>query len=268
MSSTPNPTRVLIVDDQKNIADTLAAIFRISGYETKAVYSGEDAISIAETFRPDIVITDYAMPPGINGIEAAITIKNHLPGCRVIMLSGQLLGEDFEPYQAKGYNFVLLQKPMHPKQLLDTVSKEGQLGEGITADNPRILNVDDVEAHRYSISRLLARAGFVVTDAATGAEAIRQAIEDQPELVLLDIHLPDATGYDVCEKLKQSPETANIAVVHITASDKGEEAAMRSATVGADEYLTYPIVPKRLIHRIRELLQLRYLQRKKLGDTK
>jgi DNA-binding response OmpR family regulator len=98
-----------------------------------------------------------------------------------------------------------------------------------------------------------------VSEAATGKEAIHEAIKSQPELILLDIHLPDFSGYDVCKVLKEAPETAGITVVHITASDKSVEAALQSARVGADEYLTHPIVPTRLIHRIRELLQLRYL---------
>jgi DNA-binding response OmpR family regulator len=120
--------------------------------------------------------------------------------------------------------------------------------------------VDDSEEHRYSISRLLARAGFEVLEAANGTEAVRQAIEMKPELVLLDIRLPDMDGCDVCKALKENPETATISVVHITAAGRDPEAAIRSAEAGANEYVPHPIAPKLLVHRIRELIQLRYLQ--------
>ena len=113
-----NPKRIFVVDDERSIANTLAAIFRMSGFDCKAVYSGGEAISIAATFRPDILLSDYSMPPGMNGIESAIAIKKLLPGCRIIMLSGQLLTDHIAPFSSKGYNFLLLSKPMHPGDLL------------------------------------------------------------------------------------------------------------------------------------------------------
>jgi CheY-like chemotaxis protein len=258
MSTHSGSMRILVVDDERTIADTLAVILRHAGYETEAVYSGEQAVARSQSFRPDVVIADYSMPPGMTGLEAVVKIKKSLPGTRVLMLSGQAIGPDYEPYRLKGYNFLLLSKPLHPEQLIKNVKDADT--SATESVRPRILNVDDVEEHRYSISRLLARAGFEVSEAGTGAEALRQAIEEQPELVLLDIHLPDITGYDVCNKLKESPQTAQIAVVHITASDASPQAAAHSANVGADEFLTHPIVPSRLIHRIRELLQQRYLE--------
>ena len=251
-------TRVLVVDDERTIADTLTMILRAAGFEAEAAYSGEDAIVAARAFLPDIVIADNHMPPGISGIEAAIEIKKILPGCSIIMLSGQSLTEKFSPFKAKGYNFLLLSKPIHPQDLLASIQGESTAGADFDA-HARILNVDDSEEHRYSLSRLLARAGFDVSEAQNGTEAIRQAMEIKPDLVLLDIRLPDASGYDVCKALKENPETAGISVVHITAAERDPGAASRSAQVGADEYLAYPVEPKRLIHRIRELIQLRYL---------
>lgn len=252
-------TRILVVDDEHTIADTLTAILASAGFDVRAVYNGNDAIAVAKEFRPDVLLADHSMP-GISGLEAAREIKQLLPGCRVIMLSGQPLASEFAPYHTKGFNFLLLSKPMHPEELLQNIGAYDDVAKHPT-HRPRVLNVDDIEEHRYSISRVLARAGFEVSDAATGTEAIRKAIEFKPELVLLDIHLPDVNGYNVCKALKENPETAQIAVVHITASDKSVEAALHSAVVGADEYLTHPIVPNRLIHQLRELLQLRYLER-------
>ncbi len=252
-------TRILVVDDERIIADSLSAILRAADFETAVAYNGADAVSAAATFRPDIVISDYAMPPGMDGLEATAKIKQLLPGCKVVMLSGQILGREFAPYQTKGYNFLLLTKPIHPKDLLNEIRGENA-EETDLERRPTILNVDDVEPHRYSISRLLARSGFEVLEAATGREAVQRAIESKPELVLLDIHLPDITGYDVCQELKKNPDTALVSVVHITASDTSPESELRSANAGADAFLTHPILPARLIHRIRELLQAKYLR--------
>jgi CheY-like chemotaxis protein len=254
----PGPTRVLIIDDERTIADTLRIILRAAGFETMVAYSGETAIAVAGEFVPDIVLADYAMP-GINGIETSVTIQRMLPGCRVIMLSGQFMGVDLDGYRTKGYNFLLLSKPIHPEELVRTLRAEEVIASESAAP-ARILNVDDKEANRYSISRLLAHAGFEVTEAGTGAEALREAIEKKPELVLLDIHLPDTDGYDVCTALKQGSDTAHITVMHVTSSEASSEFATRSAEAGADAHLSYPVEPKALIAQVRELLQIRYLR--------
>lgn len=252
-------TRVLVVDDEAPIAESLCCILRNAGFEAECVYSGEAAIEAARRFRPDILLADYYMPPGIDGFEACTRIMRILPACRIVMLSAHSLSDRLPSNEPKSYKFVLLQKPMHPAELLKALRAE----EFVPAETPtpaRVLNVDDVEAHRYSLSRLLAHAGFEVREAETGTDALQKARESKPDLVLLDIHLPDYDGYQVCSTLKQQPETARIVVVHVTNSETSAELARRSTLAGADEYLAFPYVPSYLIRRIRELLQLRYLK--------
>lgn len=251
-------TRILVVDDEHLIADTLAAILRAARFEAAAAYSGAEAVNLASTFRPDIVIADYAMP-GINGLEAAAKIKDLLPCSRTIMLSAQSLDAKVAPYQAEGYSFLVLSKPIHPTDLLRHLQAQQPLDEH-TASKPKVLNVDDSEPHRYSISKYLAHAGFEVTEAATGLDALRKTIEERPELVLLDIHLPDVTGYEVCTEIRKHPDTSDLSVIHITASDNSPESIVRSANVGADAFLTHPIAPDALVQRIRDVLQAKYLR--------
>jgi DNA-binding response OmpR family regulator len=247
------------VDDEHSIADTLALILQSAGFEAKAVYTGEDAIAAVPLFLPDVLIADHHMPPGMSGIEAAVAIKKMMPGCHILMLSGQSLTQPFSPYAAKGYNFLLLSKPIHPQALLDTIHGESTGAIDLVAPVV-VLNVDDREAQRYSLSRALALAGFDVSEAKNGIEAIRQCIDLKPDLVLLDIRLPDINGFDVCRALKENSETGSISVLHITAADRNQDDQIRSAEVGADDYVTHPIAPKQLAHRIRELVQLKYLQ--------
>jgi len=78
--------RVLVVDDDRVIADTLAMILSKSGYATKVAYSGEDAIELASRFKPDLLITDAEMR-GVTGDEVATRIAGILPSCKVIMFS-------------------------------------------------------------------------------------------------------------------------------------------------------------------------------------
>ncbi|MGB9228625.1 MAG: response regulator [Terracidiphilus sp.] len=110
--------RVLVVDDERIIADTLTMILCTSGYDAHAAYSGEMAIEMARNFNPDLVITDVVMP-GINGIEAAIKLRNMLPNCKVLLFSGQATTERLvEAARAQNHEFELLAKPVHPTQLI------------------------------------------------------------------------------------------------------------------------------------------------------
>ncbi len=81
-----------------------------------------------------------------------------------------------------------------------------------------ILNVDDDEAGRYAKSRILKRAGYEVVEAGTGADALRLVSESTPQLVLLDVKLPDISGMDVCRKIKEDPASSHIMVLQISAS--------------------------------------------------
>ena len=122
-----------------------------------------------------------------------------------------------------------------------------------------VVIIDDTEANRYVISRILEDAGFAVLQGGTGADALRLAHED-PALIVLDVHLPDANGMEVARRLKSDPETAQIPVLHISASFTSPEAKARGLDAGADAYLTHPIEPLVLTATVRALLRARHAE--------
>lgn len=111
--------RVLVVDDERIIAETLGIILTKSGFDTAVAYDGQEAVDKAESWRPDALVSDVIMPR-MNGIEAAIRIAAVLPACRIVLLSGQAMTADLA-HQArlKGHYFEILPKPVHPQELLD-----------------------------------------------------------------------------------------------------------------------------------------------------
>lgn len=110
--------RVLIVDDEHMIASTLAQILNASGFEAKALFSGEHAVPVASEFQPDVLLTDVIMR-GVSGIDVAMQIAEVLPACRVILFSGQASTADLlDRAKAQGYRFEMLAKPIHPRDLL------------------------------------------------------------------------------------------------------------------------------------------------------
>jgi DNA-binding NtrC family response regulator len=109
------------VDDERNIADTLAMVFQIKGHESLAVYSAESAVEAIETFEPDVVLSDVIMGK-MTGVDLAIYLSRARPECKIVLFSGQtatanLLAEA----NRKGHDFRLLAKPIHPEQLLKEV---------------------------------------------------------------------------------------------------------------------------------------------------
>ena len=115
--------RVLVVDDDAVIADSLAVILNASGYRARAVHSAEEAVEESVLLAPDVLITDVVMT-GMSGIDLAIHISNTVPTCKIILFSGQaqtanLLAEA----EQRGYRFELLQKPVHPQVILQSLSE-------------------------------------------------------------------------------------------------------------------------------------------------
>jgi DNA-binding response OmpR family regulator len=110
--------RVLVVDDERLIADTLAVILWQHGYYAEAAYSGEAGLRQAQALNPDLVISDVLMPD-MSGTEMAIQIRQFLPACRILLFSGQAATADLlEEAAAKGYTFEIMTKPVHPQNLL------------------------------------------------------------------------------------------------------------------------------------------------------
>jgi DNA-binding response OmpR family regulator len=118
---------------------------------------------------------------------------------------------------------------------------------------PTVLVVDDDASHRYTTRLMLEHAGFEVVEAATGEEALHLA-GLQPHVVLLDVHLPDADGMDLCRTLKTSRRTATIPVLHVTALYPGSAERAESLAAGADGYLTRPLDAEQLIATIQAVL--------------
>lgn len=120
----------------------------------------------------------------------------------------------------------------------------------------RVLLVDDNQQNRYVISRILERANLTVEQGSTGREALER-IQSQPDLVILDVKLPDVSGYEVCRQIKNDPATAAIPVLQISASFVNSESRVQALEGGADGYLTHPIEPAVLVATVRSLLRLK-----------
>jgi signal transduction histidine kinase len=125
-----------------------------------------------------------------------------------------------------------------------------------TAPTSRILLVDDNEQNRYVLSRILTRAGLNVEQVATGKAALER-VRELPDLVILDVKLPDISGYQVCHQIKSDRATAAVPVLQISASFVSNESKVQALEGGADGYLTHPIDATVLVATVKSLLRLK-----------
>ena len=118
MSESTSRPKVLIADDEKLIADTMALILNQFGFDARAVYSCATALELAAVFQPDLLISDVIMA-GLTGVDAAIQMRAMLPGIRVFLLSGQTAtAEMVAQSPARDLGFEVLEKPVHPIELV------------------------------------------------------------------------------------------------------------------------------------------------------
>ncbi|CAA9346451.1 MAG: Chemotaxis protein methyltransferase CheR, partial [uncultured Gemmatimonadaceae bacterium] len=119
-----------------------------------------------------------------------------------------------------------------------------------------VLVADDNVAKRYVTRRWLQQAGFDVVEAETGLETLQRA-RDLPDLVVLDVRLPDISGFEVCRRIKSHPRTGHIPVLHLSALAQSSEDRVAGLEGGADAYLTQPVEPAELTATVRALLRIR-----------
>jgi len=115
--------KVLVVDDDEDLANCSTAILHAAGWECFTVYNASDAIAAADSFAPDVVVSDVVMP-GMDGFAACLEIKRNLPACGILLVSGAVATSDVvKQHPSPEYNFQLLPKPVQPERLLAEVSR-------------------------------------------------------------------------------------------------------------------------------------------------
>jgi CheY-like chemotaxis protein len=130
MSGLREKHKVLVIDDEVNVSDTLALIFTKEGYEARVAYSAEEAIEVISQWQPDLAIVDV-MLPGMNGIDFALVLKANYPDCRLLLFSGEQGTADLLTQAATDGNiFEILAKPVAPAYMLEAAA-------GLLRDKPK-----------------------------------------------------------------------------------------------------------------------------------
>jgi CheY-like chemotaxis protein len=116
--------KILVVDDERRIADTLSEILELAGFHVMVAYDGWEAIEQAARFHPDYLLSDVLMPR-MNGVELAIAIRKMYPAARILLFSGQAgISNILLDGQRQGFEFELVAKPIHPTKLIELLKEQ------------------------------------------------------------------------------------------------------------------------------------------------
>ncbi|MCH5264907.1 MAG: response regulator [Lachnospiraceae bacterium] len=127
--------------------------------------------------------------------------------------------------------------------------------EGTSSQKSRILIVDDAESHRFILRNIIMEMGYQPVLAESGAQALKVFSRCNPELVLLDVSMPEMDGFEVCRRLKGNSDTRNVPVIFISAFENSEDIA-RAFEMGGEDYVTKPFIPEVVKARVSVRLKL------------
>jgi HAMP domain-containing protein/CheY-like chemotaxis protein/signal transduction histidine kinase len=213
----PDDAILLIVDDDPHYARVVRDLSHDKGFKALVATNGADALALARQFHPTAISLDVFLPDMLGW-----TVLNHLkqdPSTRHIPVQMLTLDEDRQHGLARGA-FSFVTKPTTPEELANAV---GRIRDYSEPRRKRLLIVEDNPAEQLSISELLGHDDIEVSVAATGSEAL-EAISNHPfDCMVLDLKLPDMSGFDVLERLRDTHASADLPVVVFTGKELSSE---------------------------------------------
>ena len=237
----PGDSILLIVEDDPHYARVLLDLARDEGFKVLVASNGAEALSVARQYLPTAISLDVFLPDMLGW-----TVLNHLkqdPATRHIPVQMLTLDEDRQHGLAHGA-FAFLTKPTSPGALRSSL---GRIKEYASPRRKRLLIVEDNPAEQFTVQQLLAHDDVDLTTAATGSEAL-EFVRDQPfDCVVLDLRLPDMSGFDVLESVRDNPSLSDLPVVVFTGKELSPEEDARLRTLARSVVVKGVESPERLL---------------------
>jgi two-component system cell cycle response regulator len=270
------PIRILIIEDHVDNMELMSYLLKAFGYETLAAGDGLEGLKLAERERPELIICDIQLP-GIDGYEVAKRLKDdallrEIPLVGITALA--MVGDRDRVLQAgfDGY----IPKPIAPETFVNEIegflkpeqkrtapaSVDGPMEEPQNPVNGKtplcrgtILVVDDVAANLELARSIFEPSGFNVRLASDVDSAMESATENVPDLILSDVNMPHATGFELLLRLKSDPRLKPVPVVLITGTSPQDIVANHALAIGASKFLRRPIDSSVLLEEIESCLE-------------
>jgi signal transduction histidine kinase/CheY-like chemotaxis protein len=206
---------VLVVEDDPPAAELLARQLDRAGFRAEIVSSGSDVLAKARALRPAVITLDILLPD-VDGWEVLTQLKNDEATSAIPVIVISVVDNPELGIALGALDYVI--KPVAAKDLIARLEKFSFIKKAASG-NVQVLVVDDEIANREWLTGILEPAGFRVLPASGGAEAIELARSRKPDLVLLDLMMPEVTGFDVVQALRSDEATRQMPIMVLTAKD-------------------------------------------------
>ncbi|MHC1754169.1 MAG: response regulator [Methanosarcina sp.] len=204
---------VMVIEDDKLSRELLIFTLKEAGYRVAQAATGKQALFLARDLKPFVITLDLMLPE-MNGWDVLQNLKKDsgTAGIPVLVLSI----DDRSDCNMLWGAFDHLVKPVEKSVLLSTLDR---LKEKVKKGSPKILIADDQESMVELIASLVKEEGYVISRAYCGKEAIEKASTELPDAIILDLMMPDVSGFEVVRALKKNPETVDVPIIICTAKD-------------------------------------------------
>ena len=237
------PLRIFVVDDDPDFAEGLAITLELEGHEVTFASSGEEAVRKFGKRDFDVTLMDVRMP-GMDGLESLLEIRKIKPDAKVFMMTAYSVEDLLRQAMAEGAMGVL-NKPFDSETLLKALKDVSPAGVILVADD----DPDFVEG----VQSTLTEAGYTVTIARTGQEAVDKVLDNGFDVLLLDMRMPVLSGLEVYRELKKQGRT--LPTIIVTGYEAEESANIRELLqMSAKGCLVKPIGTADLLQAIEELV--------------
>ncbi len=246
--------RILVVEDNEKNMKLFRDVLVATGYRTLEATTGGEAVDMASEHTPDLVLMDIQLPD-LDGVEALHRLRADARTATIpiVALTAQAMHGDRERFLAEGFDGYV-SKPVNVRELIEIGSAalrgtdpDERRGHGSSSWTTLLRNVRLLEA-------VLVPQGYDVVSATDGERALELVASAKPDLVMLDVVMPQPDGYAVCRRIREDEETAMLPVIMITASTSERTEAIRA---GADDLIAKPFDQDELLARVRSLLRIK-----------
>jgi two-component system cell cycle response regulator len=268
--------RILIIEDNATNLELMVYLFRAFGYDPVTAADGEAGLEAVHREPFDLVICDVQMP-GVDGYELARRLKGH-PTFRSIPLvavTAMAMVGDRDRALAAGFDGYIA-KPINPETFIKQVESFVRLRPEEQARRPepappappkastlaqsapprtRILLVDNSPVNHDLMRSIVEPFGYEIVSAKSVADGLERARQAPPDIILSDLHLPEASGYDLLQAVRKDPQLRALPFIFISSTSWPEREVADGLSRGADAFLSRPVDPQEVLHRIEESLK-------------
>jgi len=212
---------ILVVEDDENSSELLTVTLTSAGYRVIPAYNGREALAVAKRLKPFAITLDI-MLPGMDGWDVLKYLKYDSETSDIPVIVVSMLDE-----AEVGFSLGVVDYFVKPVEKNTLVAALNTLKESLGIDMPKVLVVDDDPDAVELVASMIEPVGFEIIRAYGGEEGIQKSFSEHPDVLILDLMMPEVSGFDVVSRLKAYPATRNVPIIICTSRDPTSEDIIR-----------------------------------------